>query len=78
MTSVLLQVKDLPENHCEVDCWISSSGNVPLYLMGDSTKLVKFPTIEEAQAYIFGVSALVELLNADNDDYQIIKKKEVF
>lgn len=77
MTSVLLKVKDLPENHCEVDCWISSSGNVPLYLMGDSTKLVKFPTIEEAQAYIFGVSALVELLNA-GQDYQIIKKKEVF
>ena len=77
MTSVLLQVKDLPENHCEVDCWISSSGNVPLYLMGDSTKLVNFPTIDEAQAYIFGVSALVELLNA-GQDYQIIKKKEVF
>lgn len=77
MTSVLLKVKDLPENHCEVDCWISSSGNVPLYLMGDTTKLVKFPTIEEAQAYIFGVSALVELLNA-GQDYQIIKKKEVF
>lgn len=77
MTSVLLKVKDLPENHCEVDCWISSSGNVPLYLMGDTTKLVKFPTIEEAQAYIFGASALVELLNA-GQDYQIIKKKEVF
>lgn len=77
MTSVLLKVKDLPENHCEVDCWISSSGNVPLYLMGDTTKLVKFPTIEEAQAYIFGVSVLVELLNA-GQDYQIIKKKEVF
>lgn len=77
MTSVLLKVKDLPENHFEVDCWISSSGNVPLYLMGDTTKLVKFPTIEEAQAYIFGVSALVELLNAGRD-YQIIKKKEVF
>lgn len=77
MTNVLLKVKDLPENHCEVDCWISSSGNVPLYLMGDTTKLVKFPTIEEAQAYIFGVSALVELLNA-GQDYQIIKKKEVF
>lgn len=77
MTSVLLKVKDLPENHCEVDFWISSSGNVPLYLMGDTTKLVKFPTIEEAQAYIFGVSALVELLNA-GQYYQIIKKKEVF
>lgn len=77
MISVLLKVKDLPENHCEVDCLISSSGNVPLYLMGDTTKLVKFPTIEEAQAYIFGVSALVELLNVGHD-YQIIKKKEVF
>ena len=77
MTSVLLKVKDLPENHYEVDCWISPSGNIPLYLMGDCTKLVKFPTIEEAQAYIFGVSALFELLNA-GQDYLILKKKEVF
>lgn len=77
MTSVLLKVKDLPENSVEVYCSVSSSGNIPLYLMGDSTKLVKFPTIEEAQAYIFGVSALVELLNAEQD-YKIIKQKEVF
>ena len=77
MASVLLKVRNLSEDYCEVEFYTSSSGNVPLYLMGDSTKLVKFSTLEEAQAYVFGVSALVELLNATHD-YQIIKKREVF
>ena len=77
MTSVLLKVKNLSEDYSEVEFYTSASGNVPLYLMCDSTKLVKFSTLEEAQAYVFGVSSLVELLNATHD-YQIIKKSEVF
>lgn len=77
MTSVLVKVKNLSYDCCEVVCSISSSGNVPLYLMGDSTKLVRFSTDEEAQAYVYGVSSLAELLNVTND-FQIIKKREVF
>ena len=77
MTSVLLKLRNLSEDCCEVEIYTSSSGDVPLYLMGDRTKLVKFSTSEEAQAYVFGVSVLVELLNATHD-HQIIKEIEVF
>lgn len=77
MTSVLVKVKNLSEDCCEVVCSISSSGNVPLYLMGDNTKLVRFSTDDEAQAYVYGVSSLAELINLTHD-YQIIKKREVF
>lgn len=77
MTSVLVKFKNLSDDCCEVVCSISSSGNLPLYLMGDNTKLVRFSTDEEAQAYVYGVSSLAELINVTHD-YQIIKKREEF
>ena len=76
MSSVLIQVEDTPQGN-SVECWITAKDSVPIYLMTDRTKLVKFSTVEEANAFLFGVSALIELLNY-GQDYQIIKKKEVF
>lgn len=76
MSSVLIKVEDTPQGS-SVECWITSKDSVPIYLMTDRTKLVKFTTVEEANAFLFGVSALIELLNV-GQDYQILKKKEVF
>lgn len=76
MSSVLVEVKDIPQGN-SVECWITSKDSVPIYLMTDRTKLVKFNTAEEANAFLLGVSVLIELLN-NGQDYEIIKKREVF
>ena len=72
MVSVLLKMKNLSESFSRIDVTVSYSGNVPLYLMGDNTKLVRFSTEDEAQAYICGISSIVDLFNSVHD-FQISK-----